>query len=109
MDKLLARIVERVDTEAVARAMVSSFTREIDAYRELPEPVVAEQIVGISRHNLELFFRALADERSVSDDELEPFRESARSRAADGLPLEDLLHAYRLGGRMGWEALIEAA
>lgn len=109
MEELLARIVERVDTDGVARSMVESFTAEIDAYRELPEPVVEGQILEVSRHNLELFFRALADERPVSDEELRPFQESARRRAAEGLPLEDLLHAYRLGGRMGWEALMAVA
>jgi sugar diacid utilization regulator len=47
--------------------------------------------------------------RGPTDDELLPFRESARSRAEEGLPLEDLLHAYRLGGRLGWQTLLEAA
>jgi PucR C-terminal helix-turn-helix domain len=106
---LLADIVARVDTNSVARRMVEHFTSEIDAYRDLPQPVVAEQIVAISRHNLDLFFGTLAEDRPISDEELEPFRESARRRAEEGLPLEDLLHAYRLGGRMGWEALIAAA
>src|SRR3954468_12964887 len=109
MEKLLALIVERVDTDAVAHRMVESFTDAIDAYRRLPGAVVERDIVEISRHNLDLFFRALADARPISQDELRPFRESARKRAAEGLPLEDLLHAYRLGGRMGWEALVEAA
>src|SRR5260370_24869841 len=41
--------------------------------------------------------------------ELEPFMLSARDRAGEGMPLEDLLHAYRLGGRLGWLAIVEAA
>jgi hypothetical protein len=109
MDKLLAQIVQRVDTEQVARRMVESFKDEIEAYRDLPAPVVAGQIVEISRHNMELFFRTLSEERPVSDEELHPFQESARSRATEGLPLEDLLAAYRLGGRLGWQALVDAA
>ncbi|MEA2448766.1 MAG: hypothetical protein QOG63_698 [Thermoleophilaceae bacterium] len=109
VENLLAEIVARVDTDDVARRMAQGFADEIDAYRELPEPVIAEQIVAISRHNLDLFFRALVEGRQISDEELRPFQESARRRAEEGLPLEDLLHAYRLGGRMGWEALIAAA
>jgi hypothetical protein len=109
MDRMLALIVQRVDTDAVAHRMVDSFTDEIDAYRRLPAPVVAEEIVAISRRNMQLFFKSLSEGRRVSDEELLPFQDSARKRAAEGLPLEDLLHAYRLGGRLGWEALVDAA
>src|SRR3954468_17154951 len=108
-DDLVANIAARVDAPEVARRMVASFAAEIDTYRELPDPAAAEEIVEISRHNLELFLRTLAEDRSVSEEELGPFRESARRRAGEGLPLEDLLAAYRMGGRLGWEALIHAA
>ncbi|GAC1319385.1 MAG: helix-turn-helix domain-containing protein [Thermoleophilaceae bacterium] len=108
-DSLLAAIVRRVDTGEVARRMVEVFRAEIEAYRRLPEEVVHGQIFAISKDNLELFFRTLAEDRGLREDELQPFRESARERAGEGLPLEDLLHAYRLGGRLGWQALIDAS
>ena len=109
MDKLLEQIVQRVDTDAVAHRMVESFTDEIDSYRQLPGQQLEHEIVAISRHNLELFFGALTDGRPVTADELRPFQDSARRRATEGLPLEDLLSAYRLGGRLGWETLVAAA
>lgn len=108
-ETLLAEIVRRVDTRQVAQRMVSLFRSEIDAYKRLPESVVSGQILDISESNVALFFRTLAEERDLNEEELVPFRESARRRAAEGLPLEDLLHAYRLGGRLGWEALIDAS
>jgi hypothetical protein len=89
--------------------MVAVFQSEIPAYRTLPETMLHGAIAEVSRRNLGLFFRSLVDGRPLSDEELTPFRESARQRAAEGLPLEDLLHAYRLGGRLGWEALVAAA
>jgi hypothetical protein len=106
---LLAAIVQRVDSGKIARRMVDVFREEIAAYRRLPAAAVEGEIVAISRENVELFFRSLVEDRSLTDEELEPFRESARHRAAEGLSLEDLLHAYRLGGRFGWQALIECA
>jgi hypothetical protein len=106
---LLAQIVRRVDLEEVARRMVAVFQAEIPAYRTLPEAMLQGEILGIARRNLGLFFRSLADDRAPSDRELEPFCDSARERAAEGLPLEDLLRAYRLGGRLGWEALVAVA
>lgn len=107
--KLLAEIVRRVDTDEVARLMVERFRAEIDSYRELPEQVADGAIVEVSRHNLELFLTTLAEGRPVSDEELVPFRVGARLRASEGLPLEDMLHAYRIGGRLGWDALVAAA
>jgi hypothetical protein len=106
---LLADILARVDTDLVSREMVETFRAEIASYRRLPDELLYGPILDISRDNLELFFATLAEDRALTDEELVPFRESARLRAAEGLPLEDLLHAYRLGGRLGWEALAAAA
>jgi hypothetical protein len=108
-DTLIAEIVGRVDTDRVARGMVEAFREEIDSYHRLPDEVAHGPITDISRDNLELFLATLAEGRSLTDEELLPFRESARQRAIEGLRLEDLLHAYRLGGRLGWDALVEAA
>ena len=105
----LAEIVRRVDLEEVARRMVAVFQAEIPAYRMLPDTLLHGEVEEVARRNLGLFLRSLVDERGLNDEELAPFRESARQRAAEGLPLEDLLHAYRLGGRLGWEALVAVA
>jgi hypothetical protein len=70
---------------------------------------VANQILEISRQNVELFFRSILEGRGPTETDLTAFRESARDRAGEGMPLEDLLHAYRLGGRLGWQAITEAA
>ena len=105
----LAALVDRVDPGEVARRMVTAFRSEIGGYTRLPESVLAGQILDVSRRNVELFLRSITELRGPTEEELAPFRESARSRAEEGLPLEDLLHAYRLGGRLGWEALLEAA
>ena len=108
-ENLLAGVVRRVDLDEVARRMVAVFQSEIPAYKTLPETMLHGAIEEISKLNLGLFFRSLVDGRPLSDEEMTPFRESARVRAAEGLPLEDLLHAYRLGGRLGWESLVAVA
>jgi hypothetical protein len=105
----LSSVVDRVDPADVARSMIVAFKEEIRGYARLPEAILQGQIFEVSRSNVELFFRSISELRGPTDEELEPFRESARSRASEGLPLEDLLHAYRLGGRLGWQAIVEAA
>jgi len=107
--KILARIVERVDPADVAREMIAAFRVEIAGYRRLPESVLSGQIFDVSRSNVELFFRSVAEGVEPTPAELAAFRESARNRASEGMPLEDLLHAYRLGGRLGWRAIAAAA
>ena len=107
--ELLAGVVGRVEPAAVAERMVARFRSEIAGYKRLPEAVVIGQILEICRENVELFFRSILEEQEPTDAELAPFRESAKDRAGEGMPLEDLLHAYRLGGRMGWQAITEEA
>lgn len=107
--KRLAGIIARLDRGVVAQQMVASFRSEIPGYRRLPTPVLERQIVEIAQRNVELCFDSISHGASPSPAELEPFRASARDRASEGMPLEDLLHAYRLGGRLGWRAIAAAA
>lgn len=106
---LLSGLVDRVDPAEIAREMVTAFRAEIPGYSRLPESVLAGQILDVSQRNIELFFLSITELRGPTEEELVPFRESARSRAEEGLPLEDVLNAYRLGGRLGWRALMAAA
>jgi hypothetical protein len=108
-EQILADVVRRVAPTEVADRMVATFRSQISGYQRLPEPVVLGQIAAIARRNVELFFRSILEGQEPSDADLHPFRESAKDRAAEGMPLEDLLHAYRLGGRIGWQAVVAAA
>jgi hypothetical protein len=107
--EVLGAVVDRVDPADIARRMVEAFRSEITGYARLPDTVLAGQILAVSQRNIELFFLSITEDRGPTEEELEPFRESARSRAEEGLPLEDLLHAYRMGGRLGWETLMDTA
>ena len=106
---MLASIVARVSTTELAERMVATFSDSIPGYRRLPQPVLLGQILDISRRNVELFFRYLAEGEAPSHEDLAAFRRSAKDRASEGMPLEDLLHAYRLGSRIGWNALEKTA
>jgi PucR C-terminal helix-turn-helix domain len=104
----LAAIVRRVRPAAVAERMLAAF-RAIPGYQRLPESVLRGQILEISRRNVELFFGSVLDGRAPTAEDMAAFQRSAKERAAEGVPLEDLLHAYRLGGRIGWQAIEAAA
>jgi DNA-binding PucR family transcriptional regulator len=107
--KGIAEIIARLDRDAIARELVERFRSEIAGYRRLPSSVVDQQILAIARSNVELCFETISAGAAPDPAQLEPFRASARARATEGMPLEDLLHAYRLGGRLGWRAIADAA
>jgi len=106
---VFAQIVRRLDFPAITQRMLASFSASINGYRRLPRELLEGNIGEIIEHNLEVFRTTTLAGREPASVELEPFRVSARTRAAEGMPLEDLLHAYRLGGRLAWQAVVEAA
>jgi len=105
----LATLVRRLDPSSLARRMVTEFSTQIPAYGRLPDPDAAGGILEMSRRNLELFIECVVADRSPTREELEPFCRSARQRASEGMPLEDLLAAYRMGGRLGWREMSASA
>jgi hypothetical protein len=73
-------------------------------------PVVQAELFESTRSNLDRAVRTLM---GLTDDggraALDAAREVGRRRAAQGVPLETVLRAYRLGGQVTWEALRGAA
>ena len=106
---VLAAVVGRIDRDRLAEVMLSAFRDEIPGYARLPESVVQGQILGVIRQNLDLCLDWVAGDGKPDRARFDEFRESARNRAREGMPLEDLLHAYRMGGTAGWRAIVAAA
>jgi hypothetical protein len=108
LGKPLADRVER-RLETIARRMVEAFLEEVPIYRMLPREQLDGEILAISRQNLRLFFRCVREGRRPTDAELDEPRASAARRAEEGVPLEAVLSAYHVGGRVGWQAMVEEA
>jgi hypothetical protein len=106
---VLAELVRRVDLDEVARRIVTVYRAEIPSYAKLPDLTLRSEVQNMARRMLGVLFRSVVDDRAPSDHELQPFRDIMRFRAGQGVPLEDVLHACRLGGRLGWEALVAVA
>jgi len=104
---LQARVERRID--GLARAMVEAFTEEVPIYRRLPREQLQGEILDISRANLRTFFACLREHREPTDEELTEPRASAARRAEERVPLESVLTAYHIGGRIGWRAFADEA
>jgi hypothetical protein len=91
--------------EDMTSRMVSILQRSEGAYLE-QGPVVLAELFESTRTNLERGVRTLmGDAHDGGRAALAAAREVGRRRAAQGVPLETVLRAYRLGGQVTWEAL----
>lgn len=70
-----------------------------------PEAPSVDDVVSVVRANLVAWVRGVRERRGPSESELGAFSAAARVRARSGHPLADLLHAYRIGATVAWEAL----
>jgi hypothetical protein len=107
----LSALAERVSVrlDALAGRMVDAFVAEIPLYAHLPREQLEGEILQICRHNLQVFLRVLSENRPPDERELLAVRRSAALRAEERVPLEMVLAAYRVGSKIGWEALCAEA
>lgn len=89
--------------------MIQAFVDEVPVYATLPREQLEGEILAICERNLRLFFGCLADQRVPNASELAELRTSAMRRAEERVPLQGVISAYHLGGRIGWEAMVAEA
>jgi hypothetical protein len=106
-DGLYARVAARLSV--LARRMVQTFLDELPIYRLLPREQLDGEITRICEQNLRVFFATLAEDRLPSAEELSEPRASAARRAQERVPLDAVLAAYHIGGRIGWAELVTEA
>ena len=99
-------LLEQLD--AMTDRMVDVLSRTEPAYRDLIAGS-EEELRRSTRDNLEHGLLALVGAPVADRPALHGAREIGRRRAAQGIPLEAVLRAYRLGGQVTWEALLKVS
>ena len=94
-----------LDVPALTERLYQLILASQDAYRRL-DPELLADVRRSCQDNICEILGSLAQQRPPSTDA--PF-ETARRRADMGVPLGAVLHAYRLGYRVIWEALLAHA
>jgi sugar diacid utilization regulator len=95
-------------TQQIADAMVLACQEEIPQYAMMPSGALE----GVRKHSADhvgAFIRMVRSGSPPTDDDLEFVRDKAAQRAREGMPVELLLRAYRMGQREVWRAVVEAA
>src|SRR5438093_5181028 len=99
-------MADRIEHLVAPQDLVRVFREAIPGFRRLPDADLGGEIAATARRSVALFATLVREGRPPADAELDPFRRDAEDRAAEGLPLEDMLHSCRLGARIGWEILV---
>ncbi|SDF63446.1 PucR C-terminal helix-turn-helix domain-containing protein [Blastococcus aurantiacus] len=99
-------LLEQLD--AMTDRMVDVLSRTEPAYRDLIAGS-EEELRRSTRDNLEHGLLALVGAPVADRPALHGAREIGRRRATQGIPLEAVLRAYRLGGQVTWEALLKVS
>jgi hypothetical protein len=103
-------LAERVlaDLDGLLERMGTAYREEIPEYAELSPGQFAVEVLPVSRRLVTTFLACVVEQRSPTPRELEVFEQSGRQRLAMGMPLESVLHAYRIAGREAWAAMCAA-
>lgn len=99
-------LLEQLD--AMTDRMVDVLSRTEPSYRDLIRDS-EQELRRTTRDNLEHGLLALVGAPVADRPALHGAREIGRRRAAQGIPLEAVLRAYRLGGQVTWEALLRVS
>lgn len=96
------------DIDALATRMGDAYRREIPEYASMGPAEMAALVVPTSRRMVTTFLDCAVSGRPLTERELRVFEDSGRERLRLGLPLEAVLHAFRIAGREAWTALCAA-
>ena len=104
----LAAFARRLLTEVddLVGRMGEAYRAEIPEYASLTSGELETEVLPISRRAVTAFFSAFFNGHRIGAAELRVFEESGRVRLTMGVPLDSVLHAYRIAGRVTWEAVV---
>jgi hypothetical protein len=104
MREIIDRFIARLD-EVVERC-TTAIWEAVPAYARVGEDVM-EDVRDAVRENVAILSRVLSQGRDVGRDDLEVIERTGARRAEAGIPLQDVLHAYRTVSRVCWDILAE--
>jgi hypothetical protein len=98
-------LLDRIDTDDLARQIVTAGERQIPAHARMADEVRWGPGLATVCHIIDIFRRSVLGSLRPHPDEIRAIEAAARQRAAMGMPLEDMLQAFRLGMRLSWREL----
>ncbi|WP_089955833.1 PucR family transcriptional regulator [Lentzea xinjiangensis] len=106
-----APLYERAATQipGISEKVLEAFFARSAAYRQLPHQLVDREITEAVSRNLQVFLRALREQRPPAPEELADQIATAVRRAQQGVPLDVVLSTYHVAAHVGWMAMADVA
>ncbi|MCW2608500.1 MAG: PucR family transcriptional regulator [Frankiales bacterium] len=101
---------ERVldDLDPLLDRLDAAFRAEVPEYADLTPAEMRREVLPVSRRLITVFVECAASSRTLTARELATFEQSGRERLGMGMPLDSVLHAFRIAGRESWAAVCTA-
>jgi GGDEF-like domain/PucR C-terminal helix-turn-helix domain len=101
--EIAAQLAGQVDE--IASTMIRAYEAEIPAYGDITDPALKEDVHTVSAALVRSWLGVMSSGEQLSPALLEPMRQGARRRAAQGIDLQSMLRAYRVGIRVMWSEI----
>ncbi|HEY1834947.1 MAG TPA: helix-turn-helix domain-containing protein [Solirubrobacteraceae bacterium] len=97
-------IVARIPQAEVAAELAAALESHVTAFEHVSEDAHADIVYGLER-NLSRWSRFLASGAMPPDKDFDPLREWTRTRATEGVRLEDLLRSFGVLHQLSWQLM----
>ncbi len=104
VESIIDRFLDRLDE--VVELCIAAIWEAIPSYARLGDEL-RDDVRQAVRGNVAILANVLSHRREISRDELEAIEQVGARRAEGGIPLEDVLSAYRTVSRVCWETIAE--
>jgi sugar diacid utilization regulator len=107
IERVLAALERREDE--LAEAMLGAILGEIGSYERPSGEALMADVREHCRLHVDLLMRSLRAGRDADRADLSFARDAAARRVHQGIPLDGLLQAFRVGHRTLWQAIVDEA
>ncbi|MYR07743.1 hypothetical protein GTV32_16180 [Gordonia sp. SID5947] len=104
VEQLLKRLQTRV-SELIRQSTLD----DADLLRSLPSEIRQTELPSVTRRNLAVILRSIAENVGPDDEDLQPAREIAVQRADEGVPLSLVIQNWQRGFRRLWDEVSAVA
>ena len=106
----VAAVSERVlaGLDELVKTIGATLAAEIPEYGAMSALAMTEDVLPVTRAVVTTFFEGLVLGGGLNPRAVRTFEKSGRQRLEMGVPLESMLHAYRIAGRVTWTAVVAA-
>lgn len=91
--------------DEIAHTMVRTYEAEIPTYAAIRDQALEDDVHAVSTALVRCWLSVMSTGRPPTDELLDPVLEGVRRRAHQGIDLESVLRAYRVGIRVMWSEI----